>query len=139
ALAGSASQSSFTRLAVRRTEAHRVARTAGSTGVIRTRTVSIKRWLMSAFPADLGWRMPAEWEPHEATWIAWPHQRDDWPGKFEPIPFVYAEIVRHLHQSEAVHILVGGRRGQQRARAVLEQTPLDWTRIEFHDIPTDRV
>ena len=47
-------------------------------------------------PAALGYRMPAEWEPHAATWIAWPHNRTDWPGKFEPIPWVYAEIVRHL-------------------------------------------
>ena len=40
--------------------------------------------------------MPAEWEPHEATWIAWPHNRDDWPGRFTPIPWVYGEIVRKL-------------------------------------------
>ena len=39
--------------------------------------------------------MPAEWEPHEATWLAWPHERTDWPGKFAPIPWVYADIVRH--------------------------------------------
>ena len=51
-------------------------------------------------PAQLGYRMPAEWEPHEATWIAWPHNRDDWPGKFAPIPWVYTEIVRHLSRVE---------------------------------------
>ena len=39
------------------------------------------------------WRMPAEWEPHGATWLAWPHERSDWPGKFAPIPWVYGEIV----------------------------------------------
>ncbi|HEV8048576.1 MAG TPA: agmatine deiminase family protein, partial [Terriglobales bacterium] len=44
----------------------------------------------ATIPAGL--RMPAEWEPHDATWLAWPHYRDDWPGKFEPIPWVYAEI-----------------------------------------------
>jgi agmatine deiminase len=42
------------------------------------------------------WRMPAEWEPHEATWLAWPHERTDWPGKFAPIPWVYGDIVRRL-------------------------------------------
>ena len=47
-------------------------------------------------PTALGYRMPAEWEPHEATLIAWPHNREDWPGKFPPIPWVYVEIVRHL-------------------------------------------
>ena len=59
--------------------------------------------------------MPAEWEPHEATWIAWPHNRDDWPGKFAAIPWVYAEIVRHLHQSEKVRILVNGSAGERKA------------------------
>ncbi|MFI5290562.1 MAG: agmatine deiminase family protein, partial [Polyangia bacterium] len=45
-------------------------------------------------PAALGFRMPAEWEPHAATWLAWPHEKSDWPGKFEPIPWVYGEVVR---------------------------------------------
>ena len=49
--------------------------------------------------------MPAEWAPHQAVWIAWPHQRDDWPGRFEPIPWVYVEIVRRVHRSELVRIL----------------------------------
>ena len=49
--------------------------------------------------------MPAEWEPHEATWIAWPHHEPDWPDKLEPIPWVYAEIVRVLHTHERVEIL----------------------------------
>ena len=62
-------------------------------------------------PAALGYRMPAEWEPHEATWIAWPHNRDDWPGKFAPIPWVYVEIVRHLSRVERVDILVDDRDG----------------------------
>jgi agmatine deiminase len=94
---------------------------------------------MSAVPAELGFRMPAEWEPHEATWIAWPHQRRDWPGKFATIPWVYAEIVRHLHQAESVCILVDNRRGEKDARAVLRKLPLDWERIQFWRIPTDRV
>ena len=89
-------------------------------------------------PAQLGFRMPAEWEPHEATWIAWPHQRADWPDKFGPIPWVYAEIVRHLHQSEEVRILVNGARGELAARAVLKRTKLDWGQITFWQIPTDR-
>ena len=55
-------------------------------------------------PRELGYRMPAEWEPHDATWLAWPHNRDDWPGKFQPIPWVYAEIVRLLSARERVRI-----------------------------------
>ncbi len=50
--------------------------------------------------------MPAEWEPHAATWLAWPHHRGDWPGKFEPIPWVYAEIIRNLARHERVELIV---------------------------------
>src|SRR6266508_4204972 len=85
-----------------------------------------------------GCRMPAEWEPHEATWIAWPHNKDDWPGKFAAIPWVYAEIVRHLHQSEEVRILVNGPGGEQRAREVLDKVALDWSRVTFWEVPTNR-
>jgi agmatine deiminase len=82
--------------------------------------------------------MPAEWDPHDATWIAWPHNRDDWPGKFAPIPWVYGEIVRHLHLSEEVRILVDDAAGERRARTVLDKLPLDWDRITFWRVPTDR-
>ncbi len=83
-------------------------------------------------------RWPAEWEPHRATWIAWPQQRRDWPGKFPPIPWVYAEIVRHLHQSEIVGILVNDAGVEAEARRVLTKSGIDLTRIEFRHIPTDR-
>ena len=73
-------------------------------------------------PASLGYRMPAEWEPHEATWIAWPHNRDDWPGKFAPIPWVYAEIVRHLSRVERVNILVQGRKMRRGVAERLDAT-----------------
>src|SRR5262245_63633670 len=86
-----------------------------------------------------GDRMPAEWEPHEASWIAWPHQRDDWPGRFGPIPWVYAEIVRCLHRSEKVFILVNNAKGEEHARTVLGRVDLDWQQIAFVHIPTDRV
>ncbi len=85
------------------------------------------------------WRMPAEWEPHEATWIAWPHQRSDWPGKFAPIPWVYAEIVRHLHASEKVHILVDDRDRETRATKILERAGVDLKQVRFFRIRTDRV
>ncbi len=55
--------------------------------------------------------MPAEWEPHEATWLAWPHNPEDWPGKFQAIPWLYAEIVRLLAARERVHLARGGREG----------------------------
>jgi len=46
--------------------------------------------LPAATPRALGYRVPAEWEPHEATWLAWPHNPEDWPGKFQTIPWIYA-------------------------------------------------
>jgi agmatine deiminase len=95
--------------------------------------------MMFAVPSQLGLRMPAEWEPHRATWLAWPHQRDDWPGKFAPIPWVYGEIVRHLHKSEEVRILVNDADGQQQTESVLDNLDLDRSRISFWHIPTDRV
>ena len=70
-------------------------------------------------PAALGYRMPAEWEPHEASWIAWPHNRSDWPGKFEAIPWIYAEIVRHLARVEQVNILVNDEAAELKARQML--------------------
>jgi agmatine deiminase len=90
-------------------------------------------------PAQLGFRMPAEWEPHEATWIAWPHEREDWPGKFGPIPWVYAEIVRHLSQSERVRICVNDASLEGRARRTLNKAGADLDQVEFYRFPTDRV
>jgi agmatine deiminase len=84
-------------------------------------------------------RMPAEWEPHHATWIGWPHHRPDWPGKFEPIPWVYAEIVRHLVAGEDVHILIQNAALERRARRVLEDANVSLRGIKFHRWPTDRV
>jgi agmatine deiminase len=91
-----------------------------------------------SLPAQLGYRMPAEWAPHEATWIAWPHQPKDWPGKFATVPWVYAEIVRHLIRSERVHILVDDEVGERRARLALVSVGVDLGRVRFHQVPTDR-
>ncbi len=89
-------------------------------------------------PAKLGYRMPAEWEAHLATWIAWPHERRDWPGKLAPIPWVYAEVVRHLVPGERVRILVDDLALENRARAVLDRLGIDLTQIDFFRVPTDR-
>ena len=83
--------------------------------------------------------MPAEWEPHEATWIAWPHQRDDWPGKFPTIPWVYTEIAFHLTLSETVRILVNDAATERRVQGLLRQRGVDLGRVEFFRLPTDRV
>jgi agmatine deiminase len=83
--------------------------------------------------------MPAEWEPHEATWLAWPHNREDWPGRFAPIPWVYAEIVRKLSRVERVRILVDSRARGEQARRMLRTVGANLDAVEFHVCPTDRV
>jgi agmatine deiminase len=89
-------------------------------------------------PCELGYRMPAEWEPHEATWLAWPHNPEDWPGKFQAIPWLYAEIVRLLAVRERVQILIDDAKAQQRAVGILERAGANLDRVSFHMWPTDR-
>jgi len=91
-----------------------------------------------ASPAALGFRLPAEWEPHHATWIGWPHNRGDWPGKIAPIPWVYGEIARKLAPGETVRALVNSGAHQRQARRVLERVGVDAARIEFFRFPTNR-
>jgi agmatine deiminase len=85
-----------------------------------------------------GFSLPAEWERHDATWIGWPHNASDWPGKFAPVPWVYAEIVRHLAEGESVHILVNSPTSEKSAQSILRRNGLDLARILFLRIPTDR-
>ena len=89
-------------------------------------------------PREQGYRMPAEWEPHEATWLAWPHERTDWPGKFAPIPWVYADIVRHLARVERVRILVASRAEQEQARRILKKNGAELAAVDFFIVPTNR-
>lgn len=86
----------------------------------------------------MGFSMPAEWEPHEATWIGWPHNRTDWPGKFAAIPWVYVEIVRHLVRGERVRILVNDRAHEAAARSALSESRVDLAQVEFFRFPTNR-
>jgi agmatine deiminase len=87
----------------------------------------------------VSYRMPAEWEPHESTWLAWPHFRGDWPGKFEPIPWVYAEIIRHLARHEHVDLIVNDTESERRACRVLDRVNALSNNVRFHRWPTDRV
>jgi agmatine deiminase len=90
-------------------------------------------------PRSLGYRMPAEWERHEATWLAWPHNPEDWPGKFQAIPWLYAEIVRLLSERETVHIAVQHEKEESRALSALDRAGANLDRVRFHRWPTDRV
>ena len=89
-------------------------------------------------PLQMGFRMPAEWEPHEATWLAWPHERTDWPGKFAPVPWVYADIVRILSRVERVRILVAGGKEKRLAQEALKKSGANLNAVDFYIVPTDR-
>jgi agmatine deiminase len=93
----------------------------------------------NTLPAEQGYRMPAEWEPHAATWLAWPHNHRDWPGKFEPIPWVYAEIIRNLAKHERVELIVNDASAARQARKILAQADALSDNIRFHHWPTNRV
>jgi len=90
-------------------------------------------------PKAAGFHMPAEWALHEATWLAWPHNQDDWPDRFEPIPWVYGEIVRKLAGVERVRILVQDEEIEQSARAVLKKVGAQCEAVDFYRVHTDRV
>lgn len=82
--------------------------------------------------------MPAEWEPHEATWLGWPHEVTDWPGKFSAIPWAFGEIVRHLSRVERVFLLVENREAQSRVASMLKKCGANLDAVDFLIAPTDR-
>jgi agmatine deiminase len=84
-------------------------------------------------------RMPAEWERQQAVWLAWPHQRSDWPGKFPTIPLVYGEIIRHLSRTQQVKLLVRDGSMQTKAADLLERVDANLDNVAFYQIPTNRV
>jgi agmatine deiminase len=98
----------------------------------------LDNYLTGKTPRELGYLMPAEWERHEATWLAWPHNPEDWPGKSQAIPWLYAEIVRLLAAHERVHILVEDAKAEQRVSGILQRAGANLDRVSFHQWPTNR-
>jgi agmatine deiminase len=98
----------------------------------------MKRNASSATPHSLGYRMPAEWAAHEGTFLGWPHELTDWPGKFSPIPWAFAEIVRHLARVERVFLLVENREVESRVRTILKKSHVNLENVRFLRVPTDR-
>ena len=88
-------------------------------------------------PAELGYRMPAEWESHRGTWLSWPHKEASWPGKFTPVPGIFTRIVRHLADHEEVHINVAGPAMEQEVRRLLADAGADTGNVFFHFNPTN--
>jgi agmatine deiminase len=89
-------------------------------------------------PAALGFSMPAEWETHQATWIGWPHNPTDWPGKLEPIQWVYGEIVRKISVGEIVRILANSVTHEKQVRSILKLAGVAMNRVQFFRFSTNR-
>jgi agmatine deiminase len=89
-------------------------------------------------PSSRGFRMPAEWEPHRATWLIWPHNRADWGVKTRAVEWCYGEIIRHLIDRERVSILVQNETIARRARLVLDLIGVPKSRVDMYQIPTNR-
>ncbi len=88
-------------------------------------------------PRELGYHMPAEWEPHEATWLSWPHKEASWPGAFESVPAIFVQITNHLTKSELVRINVADEDFAERVRKLLKQGGVNLDRVRFHLNPTN--
>ncbi|HUA69057.1 MAG TPA: agmatine deiminase family protein [Candidatus Saccharimonadales bacterium] len=89
-------------------------------------------------PAQRAYFMPAEWEPHEATWLGWPHNADDWPGKFETIPWVYGEMIRKISEGEKIYLLIRNEVDENRARHIIRAVGADVRKVKFVMHPTNR-
>ena len=89
-----------------------------------------------ATPRASGFRMPAEWEPHEATWLAWPHNEDTWPHEIERVQQTWVKLIRALGAGERVHLLVNDTVSENSAAVCLDSGGVDTREIIFHRIPT---
>lgn len=83
--------------------------------------------------------MPAEWEPQKATWLAWPHNEDDWPDRFGPIPWAYVEFIRTIAAAQKVRLVVKNQTQKDEATSLCGRAGIDLDRVDMHIIPTDRV
>ncbi|HKO89995.1 MAG TPA: agmatine deiminase family protein [Polyangiaceae bacterium] len=89
-------------------------------------------------PRELGFRWPAEWEPQRATWLAWPHNAEDWPGKFAGIEWVFCEIICQLTRTERVGLIVTDADAERAARHALELVGVELGQVDFLIAPTNR-
>jgi agmatine deiminase len=90
------------------------------------------------FPSAEQFRIPAEWEEHKSTWLGWPHNKEDWPGKFSPIPWVFGEMVRKISEGEIVNIVIESEKHRENAEHLLRSSGTDLNKIVFHNLKTNR-
>ncbi len=98
----------------------------------------VKESTASNSSTNKNYRLPAEWEKHKTTWLGWCHNKEDWPGKYAPIPWVYSEIVKHISCGEKVRIIVESKEHEKKARRVLSSANIDMADVEFFILKTDR-
>src|SRR3989338_4339183 len=91
---------------------------------------------MNPTPRELGYRMPAEFEPHDATWLAWPHNPETWPGKMRAIPPVCIQMIKPLHVHETVHLCVNDAQKKEEVTAILRRHDIG-RNVILHEIPTN--
>src|ERR1051326_8198033 len=89
-------------------------------------------------PSAVGYRMPGEWEPHQATWLGWPHESSDWPGKMPAIRWVYGEMIRKIAQGEKVRLCVNSPEDAARAREIARAAGANLKNLELLPFPTNR-
>jgi agmatine deiminase len=106
--------------------------------MLRAKFMPLKTKPATETPAALGFAMPAEWEPHSATWLGWPHNASDWPGKFEVIPWVYGEMARKISAGENIRLIIRHQKDEQFARHVFKNAGVDLRKIQFIVHPTNR-
>ena len=92
--------------------------------------------MTSDTPAALGYRMPAEWEPHAATWLAWPHNEETWPGRLRQVQNIFLDMMEALHQNETVHLLINDAAAAARVGRLIQERGFDDRAIRPHEIPT---
>src|SRR5712692_5146008 len=105
---------------------------------------------LSAIPQDhrrllARYRMPPEWAPHLACYLVWPHNRDTWPGKFEVIPPIYADMVAAIAEFEPVRLMVNDEAQIDEVRAMIrdsmrrpeKEKDLLLSRIDIFHLPTN--
>ena len=106
--------------------------------MLRAKFMPTKKISDTATPAELGFTFPAEWEKHEATWLGWPHNASDWPGKFEIIPWVYGEMARKISAGEKINLIVRHKKDETHARHIFKHVGVDLRKIRFVTHPTNR-
>lgn len=87
-------------------------------------------------PSSLGYRMPAEWEPHEGTWLSWPKDPITWPEQLPQVEKIYAQMIEALSPHEKIFLLVNNEKTERAVREKLSSKKIFESNLKIHQIPT---